>query len=244
MRQQHGPSSQSQAGGEGHSRLHPWHQVDHQHRGCPAERKRKRRVTLGLAGWEAKGQGAVGCHLQQDQQHQQDQGDRAHHGHLGDLHCHELPGDQFHPGEEEEGGRSVSMRAALKPLTWLISASICSSFPMEAKPGEMPTGLGCERPRLPRCPRQQQAHSTLGFLVSGYVGKRCSTLGLSPPPHAPSFHQFVPALEMPPGRRWSGRSYLSTSSTGEARGTSRTSWTLDRRKGMCQRSDPTLPIWS
>lgn len=57
VREQHGPSSQSQEGGKGHSRLRPWHQVDHQHRGCPVERKRRRRVMLGLAGHEAKGQG-------------------------------------------------------------------------------------------------------------------------------------------------------------------------------------------
>lgn len=162
VREQHGPPSQSQAGGggKGHSRLRPWHRVDRQHRGCPVERKRRRRVMPGLARQEAEGQGVIGRHLQQDQQRQQGRGDRAHHGHLGDLRCHELPGDLFHPGEEEEGGRVVSTR-----LTWLISPSTCSSFPMEAKPAEMPTGLVWGRPHLPHCPRQQRAHGTSGFLI-------------------------------------------------------------------------------
>ena len=199
VREQHGPSSQSQAGGEGHSRLRPWHQVDHQHRGCPAERKRRRRVMPGLAGQEAKGHGAIGCHLQQDQQRQQGRGDRAHHGHLGDLHCHELPGDQFHPGEEEEGGRAVSTRAALKPLTWLISPSICSSFPMEARPGETPMGLGWGRPRLLHCPRQRRAHGTLGFLIFGPRGELIRHSVLLPHPTLPLSTSFSQPRRCHPG---------------------------------------------
>lgn len=172
VREQHGPSSRSHVGGEGHSRLHPWHQVDHQHRGCPVERKRRRgRVMPGPAGHEAEGQGAIRCHLQQDQQRQQGRGGRAHHGHPGDLRCHEHPGDRFHPGEEEEGGRGVSVRAALKPLPRLISPPVRRSFPMEVKPGDAPMGLGWGRPRLPRCPRQQRAHGTSCFLILGSRGE-------------------------------------------------------------------------
>ena len=164
--------------------MHPWHQVDHQHRGCPEERKRRRRVMPGPAECEAEGQGAIECHLQQDQQHQQGRGDRAHHGHLGDLRCHEHPGDRFHPGEEEEGGRAVSTRAAPKPPTWLMSPSIHSSFSTEAKPGETPTCLGWGRPHLPHCPRQQRAHSTSGLLISGprEEPSQCSV----PPSHHPA----------------------------------------------------------
>lgn len=64
---------------------------------------------------------------------------------------------------------------------------------------------------------------------------------LGPSPHslAPSFYQLFPAQEMPPGRRCSGRSYLSTSSTREARGTSGASWTLHRREGRSQSRDST-----
>lgn len=172
-----------------------------------------------LAGCEAEGQGAIGCHLQQDQQRQQGRGDQAHHGHPGDLHCHGLPGGQFHPGEEEKGGRVTSKKAALKALAGLMSLSICSSVPVEAKPGEMPTGLA-------------------GALLSAPLH-----FGPSQPSairYLPHCSQLPPAQEMPPGSRWSGRPYLSTSSTREARGTSRTSWTLDGREGKCQRLGPHL----
>lgn len=103
------------------------------------ERKRKRRVTLGPGGREAKGQGTVEGHLQQDQQRQRGRGDRAHHGHPEDLRCHEHLGDRFHPGEEEERGRAVSVGAAMKTQKRTIFFSILGLVSHESntpQPGE------------------------------------------------------------------------------------------------------------
>lgn len=76
---------------------------------------------MGLAGREDKGQGALGCHLQQDQQLQQAQGDPAHREHLGDLHCLELLGDPSHPGGEKRrisGAGSILGTFLALSLSW------------------------------------------------------------------------------------------------------------------------------
>ena len=97
----------------------------------------------------------------------------------------------------------------------------------------------------PSAPLSQAAASPRHFGLSHFWATwgTHSTFRPSPPPHAPTFHQFLPAQEMPPRRRWSGRSYLSTSSTGEAGRTSGASWTLDGRESTCQRRDSTSHIW-
>lgn len=181
VREQHGPSSRSRVGGEGHSRLHPWHRVDHQHRGCPVRRKRRRRrVMPGPAGHEAEGQGAVRCHLQQDQQRQQGRGGQAHHGHPGDLHCHEHPGDRFHPGEEEEGGRGVSARAALKPLPRLISPLSAAPFPWRRSQEMRPWDWAGDVPACPAGPGSSEPTALLVFSFWGHVGNPFDARSFSP----------------------------------------------------------------
>lgn len=63
----------------------------------------------------------------------------------------------------------------------------------------------------------------------------------SPSLHAPNCHQFLPAQAMPPGTGQSGRSYLGTSSTGEAGGASGAGGTLDGREDGCW-GDPTSQV--